>query len=115
MWTRLAAGAVAGLVTFGLAPTAAAGTTGPAVGSAGGRAAWAPAPRIGAITDISHRCSGQNAEVEQAIDPARGYVYEEWMGCHNQIAFARSTDRGANTRAAPRAVWVCPECIVPAR
>jgi hypothetical protein len=39
------------------------------------------------------RCRGQNAEVEQAVDPARGYVYEDWMGCHG-IGFARSTDGG---------------------
>jgi BNR/Asp-box repeat len=46
-------------------------------------------------------CSGQNAEVEQATDPARGYVYEDWMaaGCHN-IAFSRSTD-GGRTFSAP--------------
>jgi len=43
------------------------------------------------ITDTS--CSGSNAEVEQAADPALGYVYEDWMGC-SKIAFARSTDGG---------------------
>ncbi len=39
------------------------------------------------------RCAGQNAEVEQAVDPARQYVYEAWMGCDG-IGFARSTDGG---------------------
>jgi hypothetical protein len=49
-------------------------------------------------------CSGNNAEVEQATDPTRGYVYEAWMAtsCQN-IAFARSTD-GGKTFSAPIAV-----------
>jgi hypothetical protein len=47
----------------------------------------------GAVTDISASCSGQNAEVEQAVDPKLGYVYEDWMGCSG-IGFARSTDGG---------------------
>ena len=54
----------------------------------------APGPAISPITQVSRGCAGQNAEVEQAIDPANGYVYEEWMGCHNSIGFARSTDGG---------------------
>ena len=49
---------------------------------------------VGQISDLSSSCSGQNAEVEQAVDPHLGYVYEEWMGCRG-IAFARSTDGGA--------------------
>ena len=48
---------------------------------------------IGTSYDVSASCSGQNAEVEQAVDPKLGYVYEEWMGCQG-IAFARSTDGG---------------------
>ena len=44
-------------------------------------------------------CSGSNAEVEQAVDPALGYVYEDWMGC-SKIGFARSTDRGRTFGAA---------------
>lgn len=44
-------------------------------------------------------CSGQNAEVEQAVDRTLGYIYEEWMGCGG-IAFARSTD-GGRTFSAP--------------
>lgn len=43
--------------------------------------------------NISASCSGQNAEVLQAVDRTLGYVYEEWMGCRG-IAFARSTDGG---------------------
>jgi hypothetical protein len=35
-----------------------------------------------------------NAEVESAVDPTNGYIYEEWIGC-NGIGFARSTDGGA--------------------
>jgi hypothetical protein len=41
---------------------------------------------------IVSNCSGQNAEVEQAVDP-NGYIYEEWMGCGG-ISFARSTNGG---------------------
>jgi hypothetical protein len=47
---------------------------------------------VSPTTTIS-TCAGQNAEVEQAVDPKLGYVYEEWMGCKG-IAFARSTDGG---------------------
>jgi hypothetical protein len=45
----------------------------------------------GPITDVSHRCGGQNAEVEQAT--WHRYVYEAWIGCHG-IGFARSADGG---------------------
>src|SRR4029077_4426393 len=48
---------------------------------------------LGKITNLSASCSGQNAEVLQAVDRSLGYVYEEWMGCRG-IAFARSTDGG---------------------
>jgi len=47
----------------------------------------------GAITNLTTSCAGQNAEVEQAVDPKLGYVYEDWMGCSG-IGFARSTDGG---------------------
>jgi hypothetical protein len=50
---------------------------------------------VGPITNVSSTCAGQNAEVEQAVDPTRGYVYEDWMGCRG-IAFARSTDGGVH-------------------
>src|SRR6266849_3115141 len=68
--------------------TAAMGTT---AGSAAG-AAGAATYQVGPITDVS-TCAGQNAEVEQAADTVRGYVYEEWMGCRG-IAVARSADGG---------------------
>ena len=45
------------------------------------------------LVQVSGDCSGQNAEVEQATDPAGNYVYEEWMGCGG-ILFSRSTDGG---------------------
>jgi hypothetical protein len=49
---------------------------------------------VSPIVEVSRACdSGQNAEVEQAVDSALGYVYETWMGCQG-IAFARSTDGG---------------------
>jgi hypothetical protein len=49
--------------------------------------------RFGSILNISTSCASQNAEVEQAVDPIRGYVYEAWMGCQG-IGFARSIDGG---------------------
>lgn len=52
-----------------------------------------PTYSVSPITDVSASCAGQNAEVEQAVDPKLGYVYETWMGCKG-IAFARSTDGG---------------------
>jgi hypothetical protein len=57
---------------------------------------------IGPITNVSASCSGQNAEVEQAVDARLGYVYEIWMGCRG-IAFARSADGG---RSFGTPIWV---------
>ena len=57
---------------------------------------------ISPATDVSAPCSGQNAEVEEAVDSRLGYVYDLWMGCRG-IAFARSTDSG-KTFSAPRSV-----------
>lgn len=48
---------------------------------------------VGAIRMISATLGGQNAEVEQAVDPTGDYVYEEWIGAYG-IGFARSTDGG---------------------
>jgi hypothetical protein len=67
--------------------------------AAPGGVATAAAPsvrglRLSPITEFSTACPGQNAEVEQAVDPARGYVYEEWMGCNDRIGFATSKDGG---------------------
>ena len=64
-------------------------------GLAGPAAAYASATTylVSPISIVSASCSGQNAEVEQAVDPRLGYVYETWMGCRG-IAFARSTDAG---------------------
>src|SRR5438067_13375617 len=59
-------------------------------GAGTARAAFSESP----IRNISGRCSGQNAEVEQAVDPTGGYVYETWIGCHG-IGFARSADGGS--------------------
>jgi hypothetical protein len=53
---------------------------------------------VGPITDVSHACKGQNAEVELAT--WHRYVYVEWMGCNNSIGFARSAD-GGRTWSAP--------------
>ncbi|MBV9445800.1 MAG: exo-alpha-sialidase [Streptosporangiaceae bacterium] len=46
------------------------------------------------VTNVSSACSGQNAEVEQAVAPPR-YVYEAWIGCGGE-GFARSVDGGAH-------------------
>lgn len=56
-------------------------------------AAAATTYSVGPNLNLSATCSGQNAEVLQAVDRSLGYVYEEWMGCRG-IAFARSTDGG---------------------
>ncbi|GAC1483159.1 MAG: hypothetical protein PVSMB9_08960 [Candidatus Dormibacteria bacterium] len=63
-----------------------------AVEAPGVLAAAAVNPIIGPVSIISP-CSGQNAEVEQAVDRSNGYIYEEWMGCSG-ISFARSIDGG---------------------
>jgi hypothetical protein len=68
--------------------TAASGLLAPTAAAAGS-ATYTQGP----VVQVSGGCSGQNAEVEQATDPAGTYVYEEWMGC-NGIQFARSSDGG---------------------
>ncbi|MHB1907689.1 MAG: sialidase family protein [Nitrososphaerales archaeon] len=40
-----------------------------------------------------------NAEVESAVDPSTGYIYDEWIGCGG-IGFARSIDGGASFQSA---------------
>ena len=42
---------------------------------------------------LSGACPGYNAEIDQAVDPARNALYEEWIGCGG-IGFAGSTDGG---------------------
>jgi hypothetical protein len=71
------AAAVGAAVLFGAGPVSGAG----------------PTYTVGPVSDVSASCSGQNAEVEQAVDPKLGYVYEIWMGCQG-IGFERSTDGG---------------------
>jgi hypothetical protein len=70
----------------------AVGTTAAGVAAAATVPGPVAAYQVGPITDVS-TCSGQNAEVEQAVDAKLGYIYEEWMGCKG-IAVARSTDGG---------------------
>jgi hypothetical protein len=77
-----------GVIIFGAAVGAPAAGAAAAAPAAGPPAAY----QVGPITDVS-ACAGQNAEVEQAVDAKRGYVYAEWMGCRG-IAVARSTDGG---------------------
>jgi hypothetical protein len=52
-----------------------------------------PMMAAGPVSNVSASCAVRNAEVEQAVDPARNTVYEEWIGCGG-IGFARSTDGG---------------------
>ena len=80
-WTWRAIAAVAAAVTALSAP----------VDGLSAAATYTSGP-ISNLTATS--CSGSNAEVEQAVDPKLGYVYEDWMGC-SKIGFARSTDGGA--------------------
>jgi hypothetical protein len=78
VFKALGIGAVAGLV---------------AIVTTSGLVSAAATYKVGPNLNISASCSGQNAEVLQAVDRTRGYVYEEWMGCRG-IAFARSSDGG---------------------
>ncbi|HEV2361998.1 MAG TPA: sialidase family protein, partial [Acidimicrobiales bacterium] len=44
---------------------------------------------------LSKTCPSSSAEIEQAVDPKNGYIYEDWIGCQiGDIAFVRSTDGG---------------------
>jgi hypothetical protein len=80
---------VTGVAVLALATSASVLTT------AGSAAATSPIS-VGPISTVSVPCTGQNAEVEQAVDPSGdGYVYEAWTGCGG-IGFARSTDSGAS-------------------
>ena len=79
---------LAAVVTCAVILITAPATAGTAAAGSFGR------PHISAITEFSKGCPGQNAELEQAVDPARGLVYEEWMGCDNHIGVATSTDGG---------------------
>ncbi|MGH9017491.1 MAG: sialidase family protein [Acidimicrobiales bacterium] len=65
-----------------------------------GAAQGAPTISVGPISTVSSPCTGQNAEVEQAVDPSGpGYVYEAWTGCAG-IGLSRSTDDGTTFTAA---------------
>jgi hypothetical protein len=56
-----------------------------------------PGSHVSPPIDISSRCAGQNAEVEEATAPP-DYVYDLWIGCNSSgggsISFARSTNGG---------------------
>jgi hypothetical protein len=71
---------------------AAAGLAGCSGTAAPAKPAWRAV--ISPIAEVSAGCPGQNSEIEQAVDPVRGYVYEEWIGCGNHIGFATSADGG---------------------
>jgi len=71
-------------ITLAMGAAAAAGVMAGATPAAG--------YQVGPITDVSS-CGGKNAEVEQAVDPKLGYVYEDWMGCRG-IAVGGPGDGG---------------------
>ena len=54
---------------------------------------------VGPVSDVTAACGTQNAEVEQAVDPASADLYADFMGC-NGIGFVRSLD-GGRTWSAP--------------
>jgi hypothetical protein len=56
--------------------------------------ALAASSAVGPVADVSSSCTGQNAEVEQAVAPPH-YVYEAWIGCGGE-GFARSVDGGGH-------------------
>jgi len=87
-----------GIPAFGAAIIGLLALVSPAAGAVRSPAG-APVVARSPVTEVSRGCAGQNAEVEQAADPVRGYVYEEWMGCNNAIAFARSADGGLHFAA----------------
>ena len=83
----MALGALLGLAgTVGLMATGAQAVGHPA----GARAAHGAS--VTPMIDISSRCKGGNAEVEE-VTAAPRYVYADWIGCGG-IGFARSTDGG---------------------
>jgi hypothetical protein len=75
--------------TFGALTGVATALTGPTIALAVSGITYTVNPQDSLVSN----CSGQNAEVEQAVDAANHYIYEEWMGCSG-ISFARSTDGG---------------------
>jgi|SRR5579872_3411743 len=63
-------------------------------------AAATPRTAASPILTLSHTCSASSAEVDQAVDPLHGDVYEAWIGCAQEgIAFVRSTNGGATFSA----------------
>jgi hypothetical protein len=84
----MAAVALAGL-TVAAASACTATSARPAPGRPGPRSTPAS---VSPMTDISARCGGNSAEVEEAFGPP-GYVYADWIGCGG-IGFARSADSG---------------------
>ncbi len=50
---------------------------------------------VGPISDVSVGCPG-TGDISEAVDPTRGYVYQEFEGCDhdNGVGFARSTNGG---------------------
>jgi hypothetical protein len=85
---RLAVGALA----LGLAGTAGLVTSGAQAVTHPARPQPADGARVTPMIDISSRCGGGNAEVEE-VTAAPRYVYADWIGCGG-IGFARSTDGG---------------------
>ncbi len=111
-WRRVAAMAVSVLIAVTLASPATAGAhvpraaaAAPATGENDGAsttnapsgAAAAVGYAVGPISDVSNGCP-ETGDVEEATDPARGYVYVAFEGCDhdNAIGFVRSADAGTS-------------------
>ncbi len=52
-------------------------------------------PSVGPMVPVNGSLGVFNAEVESAVDPVTGYLYDEWIA-NDGIGFARSTDGGAS-------------------
>ncbi len=55
----------------------------------------APSAAVGSMVEVNGSLGTFNAEVESAVDPVTGYVYDEWIA-NDGIGFARSRDGGAS-------------------
>ena len=81
-------------------PTGLAAASRPAVPltlvrSLGLAAASTPSPVVGPMVEVNGSLGFFNAEVESAVDPVTGYLYDLWIA-NDGIGFARSRDGGAS-------------------
>ncbi len=65
------------------------------VATRGLAASYTSAPTVGPNVEVNGSLGTFNAEVESAVDPTNGYVYDEWIA-NDGIGFARSRNGGAS-------------------